>query len=42
MVLQSSGHDVYTAYEGEQAILIAQQSRPDLALIDLGMPGVDG
>jgi PAS domain S-box-containing protein len=42
LVLQSSGHDVHTAYEGEQAILMAQQFRPDVALIDLGMPNVDG
>jgi PAS domain S-box-containing protein len=42
LVLQASGHDVYTAYEGEQAILMAQQFRPDIALIDLGMPSVDG
>jgi PAS domain S-box-containing protein len=42
MVLQSSGHEVYTAYEGEQAILMAQKFRPGVALLDLGMPGVDG
>lgn len=42
LVLKSNGHDVYTAYEGEQAVLMAQQFRPDVALIDLGMPNVDG
>jgi CheY-like chemotaxis protein len=42
MVLQSSGHEVCTAYEGEQAILLAQQFHPDVVLLDLGMPGVDG
>jgi DNA-binding response OmpR family regulator len=33
---------VYAAYEGEQGVLMAQQFRPDVALIDLGMPNVDG
>jgi PAS domain S-box-containing protein len=42
LVLQVNGHDVHTAYEGERAILMAQQFRPDVALIDLGMPKVDG
>ena len=42
LVLRSNGHDVCAAYGGEQAILTAQQFRPDVALIDLGMPNVDG
>ena len=42
LVLQSDGHEVYTAYDGEKAIVMAQQYRPDVALIDLGMPKVDG
>ena len=42
MLLQAKGHAVHVAYEGEQAVLLAQQFRPDVALIDLGMPKVDG
>jgi DNA-binding response OmpR family regulator len=42
LLLQAQGHDVHVAYEGEQAILMAQQFRPDVALVDLGMPKVDG
>jgi CheY-like chemotaxis protein len=42
LVLRSYGHEVHTAYGGEQAILMAQQFRPEVALIDLGMPDPDG
>jgi signal transduction histidine kinase len=42
LLLQAQGHDVHVAYEGEQAILMARQFRPDVALVDLGMPKVDG
>ncbi len=42
MVLQSMGHEVRIAYEGEQALVVAEQFRPDVAMIDLGMPNVDG
>jgi signal transduction histidine kinase len=42
LMLRSSGHEVYTAYDGEEALLMARQFHPDVALIDLGLPGVDG
>jgi PAS domain S-box-containing protein len=42
MVMQSYGHEVCTAYDGGQAILMAEQFRPEVALIDLGMPNIDG
>jgi PAS domain S-box-containing protein len=42
MVLQSWGHDVQVAYSGEQGLVLAEQFRPDVALIDLGMPDLDG
>jgi PAS domain S-box-containing protein len=37
LLLQSKGHEVYTAYEGEEAVLMAEQVRPNVALIDLGI-----
>jgi PAS domain S-box-containing protein len=42
LVLRSSGHEVFTTYDGEEALLMAQQFHPDVALIDLGLPSVDG
>jgi CheY-like chemotaxis protein len=36
------GHVVYEAAEGVGAIQIALEKRPDAALIDLGLPGMDG
>ena len=36
------GHVVYEAAEGFSAIQIALEKRPDAALIDLGLPGMDG
>ena len=36
------GHVVYEAAEGFSAVQIAVEKRPDAALIDLGLPGMDG
>jgi CheY-like chemotaxis protein len=42
ILLQSLGHDVRTCYHGETGIQIAEQFRPDVAFVDLGMPQIDG
>jgi CheY-like chemotaxis protein/two-component sensor histidine kinase len=42
MMLEKLGHDVRVAYDGLQALELAEQLRPELALLDLGMPGADG
>lgn len=36
------GHDVKTAYDGLQALGMAKVLRPEVILLDLGLPGVDG
>lgn len=36
------GHVVLEAEDGISAIRIALEQRPDVALIDLGLPGIDG
>jgi signal transduction histidine kinase/ActR/RegA family two-component response regulator len=41
-LLQLSGHTVETAYDGAQAVLIAESLRPQLVLLDLGMPKLSG
>ncbi|MDM0107051.1 PAS domain-containing protein [Variovorax sp. J22R24] len=40
--LQALGHVVQVAYDGAQAIELASATRPDVALLDLGMPKFDG
>ena len=36
------GHEVATEYEGRVALERAKDFEPDVVLLDLGMPGVDG
>lgn len=40
--LQQSGFRVITATNGEESIKLAEASQPDLILMDIGMPGLDG
>jgi two-component system chemotaxis response regulator CheY len=40
--LQQAGFRVITASNGEEALKIAEISSPDLILIDIAMPGLDG
>ena len=41
-VLQHAGFDVLVARTGEQGLDVARESLPDLVLMDLGLPGIDG
>jgi signal transduction histidine kinase len=41
-VLAFSGHDVREARDGASGLALAAESRPDVALIDIGLPDVDG
>ena len=40
--LSARGYDVLTAADGESALSIAADRKPDVAIIDLGLPGIDG
>lgn len=40
--LQQNGYRVATATNGEEAVKVAAMVNPDLILMDLAMPGVDG
>jgi PAS domain S-box-containing protein len=42
MILELDGHEVRTAYDGEKALQIAEQFAPQIALLDIGMPNLDG
>jgi CheY-like chemotaxis protein len=41
-LLESSGHRVETAHDGPSAIDAARAHRPDVMLLDIGLPGMDG
>jgi signal transduction histidine kinase/ActR/RegA family two-component response regulator len=41
-LLQLAGHEVYQASDGPQALALAAEKRPDLIMLDIGMPGMDG
>ena len=40
--LLSQDYEVETARRGEDAITIAQTFKPNVVLLDLGLPGIDG
>jgi CheY-like chemotaxis protein len=40
--LDMAGHQPITAYNGLDALELARRERPDVAIIDVGMPGMNG
>ena len=42
MVLTLSGHEVETARDGLETVATAERYRPEVVLMDIGMPGLDG
>jgi PAS domain S-box-containing protein len=42
MFLQLDGHVVHTAYDGTEAIDAAESFRPEIVLLDIGMPKLNG
>jgi two-component system CheB/CheR fusion protein len=40
--LERQGHAVATAADGADAIAVASTFKPDVAILDIGMPGVSG
>ena len=41
-LLELSGHEVQTAYSAHDGYLLAEAFRPDVLLLDIGLPDVDG
>jgi two-component system cell cycle response regulator DivK len=41
-VLQVAGYDVIEAHTGEEGLHLAREDPPDLVLMDLQLPGIDG
>jgi CheY-like chemotaxis protein len=42
VLLELEGYAVEAAEEGHQAIEITRAKDPDIALVDIGLPGIDG
>jgi signal transduction histidine kinase len=41
-ILRAAGHDVRTAVDGPAALEVAKEFRPELAVLDIGLPAMDG
>jgi CheY-like chemotaxis protein len=41
-MLREAGHEVYEAVDGLAGVETAFRERPDIALVDVGLPGFDG
>ena len=41
-ILQKNGHEIIQARSGESGIALAAQTLPDLILLDIQLPGMDG
>ncbi|WPB57302.1 ATP-binding protein [Xylophilus sp. GOD-11R] len=41
-LFQSLGHDVHSSADGQSGLALALETAPDLVLLDLGLPGMNG
>jgi PAS domain S-box-containing protein len=41
-LLQASGHITHMAYDGQQGVQAAREFRPEIVLVDVGLPQLDG
>lgn len=41
-ILRRAGHEVFTAEDGEVGLNMVLENTPDLLLVDLGLPDIDG
>ena len=42
MLLRSLGYETRVVHDGAAALALAKEFRPDVVLLDIGMPGLDG
>jgi CheY-like chemotaxis protein len=42
LLLSGLGHEVATAFDGRVALSMAKKSPPDIVLLDISLPGMDG
>jgi PAS domain S-box-containing protein len=41
-LLQMTGHETFTAFDGPTALAAMERHRPDVVLLDIGLPGLNG
>jgi PAS domain S-box-containing protein len=41
-LLELAGHELHLAYDGEQAVAMARELRPEIAFVDIGLPKLNG
>jgi CheY-like chemotaxis protein len=42
LLMELEGHTVHLAHDGEEALAVAQRIRPQVSILDIGMPALDG
>ena len=42
LLLRFAGHTIEVAHDGQEALTVAEQFRPDVMLLDIGLPGLNG
>lgn len=42
MILELEGHKVCTSFSGTEALEVARRTSPELVILDIGMPDMDG
>jgi DNA-binding response OmpR family regulator len=40
--LERQGYEVFAAMDGHEALALAREKKPDLIILDLMLPGIDG
>lgn len=41
-LVRALGHEVEVTFSGDEALVAAERFRPDVVLMDIGLPGLDG
>lgn len=41
-MLEEESYEVYTAYDGKEALAVVKRERPDAVILDLKLPGLPG